>query len=136
MAGEFMAWDPIARRKVWTIPERWPVWSGAAATAGGLIFYGNLEGWFKAVDARTGRVLWQFKTASGIIGQPTTWRGPDGRQYVAILSGIGGWAGAMISSELDERDPTAAKGFGNMVAELKAQANIGGMLYVFALPDA
>ena len=133
-AGEFMAWDPVARRKAWTIPERWPVWSGAAATAGGLVFYGNLEGWFKAVDADTGQVLWQFKTGSGIVGQPTTWRGPDGRQYVAILSGIGGWAGAMVSSNLDPRDPTAAKGFGNMTKDLKAQSSSGGTLYVFALP--
>ncbi|MGA0607166.1 PQQ-dependent dehydrogenase, methanol/ethanol family [Phenylobacterium sp. VNQ135] len=133
-AGEFMAWDPVGRRKVWTIPEKWPVWSGAVATAGGLVFYGNLEGWFKAVDANTGQVLWQFKTGSGIIGQPTTWRGPDGRQYVAILSGIGGWAGAIVSSDLDPRDPTAAKGFGNMSRDIKADSNSGGMLYVFALP--
>nr|WP_298726218.1 PQQ-dependent dehydrogenase, methanol/ethanol family [uncultured Steroidobacter sp.] len=132
--GELMAWDPVARRKLWSVPERWPVWSGTAVTAGDVVFYGNLEGWFKAVHARTGEVLWQFKTASGIIGQPTTFRGPDGRQYVAILSGIGGWAGAIVSSELDERDPTAAKGFGNMVGELKKQSGIGGMLYVFALP--
>ncbi|MDB5423607.1 MAG: mxaF, partial [Phenylobacterium sp.] len=134
--GEFMAWDPVARRKVWTIDERWPVWSGAAATAGGVVFYGNLEGWFKAVDARTGALLWQFRTASGIIGQPTTWRGPDGRQYVSVLSGIGGWAGAMVSSQLDPRDPTAAKGFGNMTADLKKQTSAGGMLYVFALPTS
>jgi PQQ-dependent dehydrogenase (methanol/ethanol family) len=132
--GELMAWDPIARRKVWSVPEQWPVWSGTAVTAGDIVFYGNLEGWFKAVHARTGEVLWQYKTASGIIGQPTTFRGPDGRQYVAILSGIGGWAGAIVSSELDERDPTAAKGFGNMIGELKKQSGIGGMLYVFALP--
>ena len=133
-AGEFMAWDPVARKKVWTIAERWPAWSGAVATAGGLVFYGNLEGWFKAVDARSGAVLWQFKTASGIVGQPTTFTGPDGRQYVAILSGIGGWAGGLVSSDLDPRDPTAAKGFGNMSAELKKQATAAGMLYVFALP--
>jgi lanthanide-dependent methanol dehydrogenase len=133
-AGEFMAWDPLGRRKVWAITERWPVWSGAAATAGDVVFYGNLEGWFKAVDARSGKVLWQYRTASGIIGQPTVWRGPDGHQYVAILSGIGGWVGAMVSSELDERDPTAAKGFGNMLSELKKQSGIGGMLYVFSLP--
>jgi PQQ-dependent dehydrogenase (methanol/ethanol family) len=133
--GELMAWDPVARRKIWSIPEQWPVWSGTAVTAGDVVFYGNLEGWFKAVHARTGEVLWQFRTASGIIGQPTTFRGPDGRQYVAILSGIGGWAGAIVSSELDERDPTAAKGFGNMIGELKKQSGIGGMLYVFALPQ-
>jgi lanthanide-dependent methanol dehydrogenase len=133
-AGELMAWDPLQRRKVWGIAEKWPVWSGVAATAGDVVFYGTLEGWFKAVDARTGEVLWQYRTASGIIGQPTVWRGPDGHQYVAILSGIGGWVGAIISSELDERDPTAAKGFGNMIGELKKQSGIGGMLYVFSLP--
>jgi PQQ-dependent dehydrogenase (methanol/ethanol family) len=133
-AGEFMAWDPIGRKKVWTIAERWPVWSGALATAGGVVFYGNLEGWFKAVDARTGALLWQFKTASGIVGQPTTWRAPDGRQYVSILSGIGGWAGGMVSGDLDPRDPTAAKGFGNMEGELKKQGSSAGTLYVFALP--
>jgi PQQ-dependent dehydrogenase (methanol/ethanol family) len=133
-AGEFMAWDPVARKKVWTIDERWPVWSGALATAGGVVFYGNLEGWFKAVDAKSGAVLWQFKTASGIVGQPSTFRGPDGRQYVAILSGIGGWAGGLVSGDLDPRDPTAAKGFGNMESDLKKESSAGGMLYVFALP--
>jgi PQQ-dependent dehydrogenase (methanol/ethanol family) len=135
-AGEFMAWDPVSRRKVWTIAERWPVWSGAVATGGGVVFYGNLEGWFRAVDAKTGKLLWQYKCASGIVGQPTTWKGPDGKQYVSVLVGIGGWAGAVVSSQLDTRDPTAAKGFGNMTADLKKQASTGGMLYVFALPSS
>jgi PQQ-dependent dehydrogenase (methanol/ethanol family) len=134
-AGEFMAWDPVGRREVWTIPEKWPVWSGAAVTASGIVFYGNLEGWFKAVDADTGKLLWQFQTGSGIIGQPTTWRGPDGRQYVAILSGIGGWVGSMVSKNLDPRDPTAQKGFANMTADLKKDSGRGGgTLFVFGLP--
>jgi lanthanide-dependent methanol dehydrogenase len=134
-AGEFMAWDPVTRRKVWTIAEKWPVWSGSAVTASGIVFYGNLEGWFKAVDADTGKLLWQFQTGSGIIGQPTTWRGPDGRQYVAILSGIGGWVGSMVSKNLDPRDPTAQKGFANMTADLKKDSGRGGgVLYVFRLP--
>ena len=93
-----------------------------------------MDGWFKAVDAKTGAVLWQFKTSSGIVGPPSTFKGPDGRQYVAILSGIGGWAGGIVSSDLDPRDPTAAKGFGNMQTELKQQGSAGGTLYVFALP--
>jgi alcohol dehydrogenase (cytochrome c) len=134
-AGEFMAWDPVRRRKVWAIKEKWPVWSGAAVTAGGVVFYGNLQGWFKAVDARTGKLLWQFQTGSGIIGQPTTWRGPDGRQYVSVLSGIGGWVGSMVSKNLDPRDPTAQKGFANMTGDLKKDSGKGaGTLYVFALP--
>ena len=130
-----MAWDPVNRRKVWTIKERWPVWSGAAVTASGIVFYGNLEGWFKAVDADSGKLLWQFQTGSGIIGQPTVWRGPDGREYVAIISGIGGWIGSMVSKNLDPRDPTAAHGWGNMTKELKQVTNKGaGTLFVFALP--
>jgi PQQ-dependent dehydrogenase (methanol/ethanol family) len=136
-AGEFMAWDPVNRRKAWTIKERWPVWSGAAVTASGIVFYGNLEGWFKAVDADTGKLLWQFQTGSGIIGQPTVFRGPDGREYVAIISGIGGWIGSMISKNLDPHDPTAAKGWGNMTGDLKNVTNKGaGTLFVFALPGA
>jgi PQQ-dependent dehydrogenase (methanol/ethanol family) len=88
--GWVTAWDPVAARPAWQIAERYPAWSGTLATAGDLVFYGNLEGWFKAVHARTGQLLWQFKTGSGIVGQPITYRGPDGRQYVAIFSGIGG----------------------------------------------
>jgi len=132
--GEFCAWDPVARKKVWSIPEEFPLWSGAAATAGGLVFYGTLDGWFKAVDDSSGKVLWRFKTDSGIIGQPTVFRGPDGHQYVAILSGIGGWAGAMVSNDLDPRDATAGNGWGSAVADLKRRVAKGGTLYVFSLP--
>ncbi|HEX6012071.1 MAG TPA: methanol/ethanol family PQQ-dependent dehydrogenase, partial [Geminicoccaceae bacterium] len=132
--GEMMAWDPIDRRKAWTIAEHFPLWSGALATAGGVVFYGTLEGWFKAVDAATGELLWQFKTGSGIIGQPTTFRGPDKHQYVAILSGIGGWPGSIVSGDLDPRDQTAASGWGGAVGDLKQVTTKGGMLYVFALP--
>ncbi len=132
--GEFSAWDIREGKELWTIKERFPIWSGAVATAGDVVFYGNMEGWFKAVHARTGEVLWQFKTSSGIIGQPTTYRGPDGKQYVAILSGVGGWAGAIVSGDLDPRDATAALGFVNAMRELKNVTTKGGTLYVFKLP--
>jgi PQQ-dependent dehydrogenase (methanol/ethanol family) len=132
--GEFSAWDIREGKELWTVKERFPIWSGAVATAGDVVFYGNMEGWFKAVHARTGEVLWQFKTASGIIGQPTTYRGPDGKQYVAILSGVGGWAGAIVSGDLDPRDATSALGFVNAMRELKNVTTKGGTLYVFKLP--
>ncbi|MDE3761530.1 methanol/ethanol family PQQ-dependent dehydrogenase [Sinorhizobium meliloti] len=132
--GELSAWDILAGKEVWTIKERFPVWGGTMTTAGGLVFYGNMEGWFRAVDAKTGEVLWQFKTSSGIIGQPTTYRGPDGKQYVAVLSGVGGWAGSIVSGDLDPRDSTAALGFVNAMADLKQATTKGGNLYVFALP--
>jgi PQQ-dependent dehydrogenase (methanol/ethanol family) len=132
--GFLTAWDPINKAPAWQIRENFPVWSGALATAGDVVFYGTMEGWFKAVNARTGELLWQFKTGSGIIGQPVTFRGPDGKQYVAILSGIGGWPGAIVSGDLDTRDATAAGGWGRALEDLPSATTKGGTLYVFALP--
>ncbi|WP_352634738.1 methanol/ethanol family PQQ-dependent dehydrogenase [Mesorhizobium sp. M0145] len=132
--GAFTAWDVAAAKPAWSLKENFPVWSGAVATAGNVVFYGTMEGWFKAVSARTGELLWQFKTSSGIIGQPITYRGPDGHQYVAILSGVGGWAGAIVSGDLDPRDATAALGFVNVMKDLKDVTTPGGTLYVFRLP--
>jgi PQQ-dependent dehydrogenase (methanol/ethanol family) len=132
--GEFSAWDPLARRKRWSIRERFPVWSGALATAGDVVFYGTMEGWLKAVDAASGRLLWQYRTGSGIVGQPISYRGPDGRQYIAILSGVGGWAGGIVVNELDPRDATAGTGFAHAMRDLPRHTPKGGMLYVFALP--
>jgi lanthanide-dependent methanol dehydrogenase len=132
--GEFAAWDPVAAKKTWSIKEYFPVWSGALVTAGDVVFYGTMEGWFKAIDAATGAELWKFKCGSGIIGQPVSYRGPDGKQYIAILSGVGGWAGAIVVGELDARDPTAALGFVNAMRDLPQHSTKGGMLYVFALP--
>jgi PQQ-dependent dehydrogenase (methanol/ethanol family) len=133
-AGFFTAWDPVEGKIVWTLPEKFPVWSGALATAGDVVFFGTLEGWFKAVDAKTGELLWQFKTGSGIVGQPITYKGPDGKQYVAILSGVGGWAGAIVAGGLDPRDSSAALGFVAATRELPKYTTQGGMLYVFSLP--
>nr|WP_245322487.1 MULTISPECIES: methanol/ethanol family PQQ-dependent dehydrogenase [unclassified Mesorhizobium]WIE94586.1 methanol/ethanol family PQQ-dependent dehydrogenase [Mesorhizobium sp. WSM4875] len=132
--GAFTAWDIAAEKPAWSLKENFPVWSGAVVTAGDIVFYGTMEGWFKAVSAKTGELLWQFKTSSGIIGQPVTYRGPDGHQYVAILSGVGGWAGAIVSGDLDPRDATAALGFVNAMKDLKNTTTAGGTLYVFRLP--
>jgi lanthanide-dependent methanol dehydrogenase len=132
--GLFTAWDPIAAKPRWTVHEDLPVWSGALVTAGDVVFYGTMDGWFKAVDAESGRLLWQFKTGSGIVGQPISYRGPDGKQYIAILSGVGGWAGAVVAGDLDPRDGSAAAGFANVIGDLKQRTAKGGALYVFALP--
>src|SRR5437868_6214013 len=86
--GLFDAWDPVGQHVVWSIKEDLPVWSGALVTAGDVAFYGTMDGWFKAVDARTGKELWKFKTGSGIISQPMTYR-YGGKQYIAVLSGVG-----------------------------------------------
>ena len=132
--GEFTGWDVNAGKVLWSIKEKYPVWSGSVVTAGDVAFYGTMDGWFKAVDANSGAPLWQFKTSSGIIGQPTTWRGPDGKQYVGVLSGVGGWAGAIVAGDLDARDGTAALGFVNAMKDLPQDTTKGGTLYVFSLP--
>lgn len=132
--GEFTAWDPVAKKSAWKIKETWPAWSGTVVTAGDVVFYGTMDRWFKAVHARTGEELWRFQTGSGIIGQPITYRGPDGKQYVAILAGVGGWAGAIVAGDLLPEDETAALGMVNATKELPKATPKGGMLYVFALP--
>ena len=131
--GELSAWDPVARKKAWSVPERFPAWSGALATAGDVVFYGTMEGRFKALDAKSGKLLWEFKTDSGIIGQPVTYLAPDGKQYVAVLAGVGGWAGGVVSGGLDTRDGSAALGFVNAMKDLPDATKKGGTLYVFAL---
>ena len=131
--GELTAWDPVAAKASWVIREKYPVWSGALSTAGNIVFYGNMEGWFKAVEAKSGQVLWQFKTGSGIIGQPIAYKGPDGHQYIAIFSGIGGWPGAVVVNDLDTRDATAAAGWGQAMRDLKNDTTRGGTLYVFTV---
>jgi lanthanide-dependent methanol dehydrogenase len=132
--GVLTAWDPVRRQPKWEIKEDLPLFGPALATAGGLVFYGTMDGWFKAIDARDGKLLWRFKAGSGIIGQPISYRGPDGRQYIAVVAGVGGWAGAIVSGNLDPRDPTAALGFVNAVRDLPEKTTAGGMLYVFRLP--
>ena len=92
------------RQPVWVIKENFPVWSGTVVTAGDLVFYGTMDGWFKAVNARTGEIAWKYKVDSGIIGQPISYKGPDGHQYIAVLSGVGGWSGAVVSGPVDPRD--------------------------------
>jgi PQQ-dependent dehydrogenase (methanol/ethanol family) len=132
--GEMTAWDPAQAKPAWKLREEFPIWSGALSTGGGVVFYGTMDGWFKAVDAKDGHELWKFKCGSGIIGQPITYRGPDGKQYVAVLSGVGGWAGAIVAGDLDPRDSTAALGFVNVMRDLPKVTAKGGMLYAFALP--
>lgn len=134
--GQFTAWDVVQSKPAWQINEDLPIWSGTLATAGDLVFYGTMDGWFKAIDARNGDLKWQFRTGSGIIGQPIAYRGPDGRQYIAIFSGVGGWAGAIVSGNLDPRDPTGALGFVGAMTDLKQRTAPGGTLYVFALPQS
>ena len=129
--GNFIAWDGKTGKIVWSNPEQFSVWSGALATAGGVVFYGTLEGYLKAVDAKSGKELYKFKTPSGIIGNVMTYE-HGGKQYVAILSGVGGWAGIGLAAGLT--DPQAGLGAVGGYAGLRNYTSLGGQLTVFALP--
>ncbi|MCW2315576.1 alcohol dehydrogenase (cytochrome c) [Rhodoblastus acidophilus] len=130
--GNFIAWDATKGKIVWSDPEQFSVWSGALATAGDIVFYGTLEGYLKAVDAKTGKLLYKYKTPSGIIGNVMTYQ-HKGKQYVAVLSGVGGWAGIGLAAGL--ADPHAGLGAVGGYAALSNYTALGGTLTVFALPD-
>jgi PQQ-dependent dehydrogenase (methanol/ethanol family) len=130
--GELVAWDPVGARKVWGVKdEKFPVYSGVLATGGDVIFYGTMDGWFKAVDARTGTELWKFHCGSGIVANPITYLGPDGKQYVAVYSGIGGWMGAVAFPDVSIDDPYAALGVVGAMKDIKKYTGPGDVLYVF-----
>ncbi len=130
--GNFIAWDARKGKIVWSNPEQFSVWSGALSTDGGIVFYGTLEGYLKAVDAKTGKELYRFKTPSGIIGNVMTYT-HKGKQYVAVLSGVGGWAGIGLAAGLT--DPNAGLGAVGGYSALSNYTALGGQLTVFALPD-
>ncbi|MBE1276409.1 methanol/ethanol family PQQ-dependent dehydrogenase [Enterovibrio baiacu] len=131
--GNFIAWDAEKGEIVWSIPEPFSVWSGALATGGGIVFYGTLEGYLKAVDEKTGKELYRFKTPSGIIGNVNTYM-HNGKQYIAVLSGVGGWAGIGMAAGLEgDTDGLGAVG---AYRKLSDYTQLGGVLTVFALPES
>jgi len=129
--GAFTAWDPTSGKIVWSKDEPFSVWAGAVATAGDVVFYGTLEGFVKAVDAKTGEELYKFKTPSGIIGNVNTWS-YNGKQFVGVLSGLGGWAGIGMAAGLEG----SSEGLGAVGAyrSLSNFTKLGGTFTVFALP--
>ncbi|WP_088344257.1 MULTISPECIES: lanthanide-dependent methanol dehydrogenase XoxF5 [Rhodomicrobium] len=129
--GNFIAWDADKGAIKWSIKEPFSVWSGALATAGDVVFYGTLEGYLKAVDATTGKELYKFKTPSGIIGNVMTYT-QGGKQYVAVLSGVGGWAGIGLAAGLT--NPQDGLGAVGGYAGLSKYTSLGGSLTVFTLP--
>jgi alcohol dehydrogenase (cytochrome c) len=115
--GELVAWDPIANKKVWGIKEDLPFNGGTLSTAGNLVFSGNLHGDFRAMDAKTGKVLWSKNLGSGIGAGPVTYS-VDGKQYVAIVIG---------------RTAALPAFLGEIGKKMVAAAPEGGALFVFAL---
>jgi alcohol dehydrogenase (cytochrome c) len=130
--GNFIAWDASAGKIVWSKPERFSVWSGALATAGDIVFYGTLEGHLKAVDIRDGKELFSYRTPSGIIGNINTYM-YNGKQHIAVLSGVGGWAGIGMAAGLQgEQEGLGAVG---AYKSLSNYTQLGGVLTVFTLPN-
>ncbi|GAC1491822.1 MAG: methanol/ethanol family PQQ-dependent dehydrogenase [Vulcanimicrobiaceae bacterium] len=128
--GAVIAWDPNDGKIVWTDPEKFPAWSGTLTTAGGVSFYGTMDGFFKGVDTKTGAELYKFKVPSGIIGNPITYT-HNGKQYVAVFSGVGGWAALGLAAGLT--NPTAGLGAVNAALDLGSYTQLGGDLMVFSL---
>lgn len=110
--GYVNAIEPVSGHVVWSHRTQWPMVASMLATAGDVVFTGEPTGEVDAFDARSGALLWQFQTGSGIHSNPVTY-GVRGKQYVAV-PGWGGWA----------------KGF----APGLAAAPRGDALFVFALP--
>jgi lanthanide-dependent methanol dehydrogenase len=129
--GNFIAWDAGNGKIVWSDPEPFSAWGGALATAGGVVFYGTLEGYLKAVDEKTGKELYRYKTPSGIIGNVMNYN-HGGKQYIAVLSGVGGWAGIGMAAGLTK--DTDGLGAVGAYKSLANYTQLGGVLTVFALP--
>jgi alcohol dehydrogenase (cytochrome c) len=114
--GAMRALDPATGKIVWEVKDPAPLWGGALATAGNLVFWGTADGYLKAADAKTGKVLWQFQTGTGIIAPPITWE-QDGEQYIAVAAG---WGGAVPL-------------WGGEVAKRTNMLNQGGSMWAFKL---
>ncbi len=129
--GTFLAWDAGNGKIVWANKEQFSVWSGVLTTAGGIACHGTLEGNFKCVDQKDGKLLYKNKTPSGIIGNVMTY-GHGGKQYIAVYSGVGGWAGIGLAAGLT--NPTDGLGAVGGYAGLNDYTALGGSLTVWSLP--
>jgi PQQ-dependent dehydrogenase (methanol/ethanol family) len=128
--GRLIAFDPVSGQTKWAVDEKWQVYSGPLTTDSGVLFFGTLDGWFKAVDQATGKTLYEFLTPSGIIGNPMTYM-HKGKQYVAVLTGVGGWAAIGLAEGLTKG--TEGLGAVALTTSLGDYTNLGGTLVVFTL---
>jgi PQQ-dependent dehydrogenase (methanol/ethanol family) len=128
--GRLIAFNQVTGETKWTINDMFQDYSGPLTTDSGVLFYGTLGGWFKAVDQASGKVLYQFHTPSGIIGNPITYM-HKGKQYIAVLTGVGGWAAIGLAEGLTKG--TEGLGAVGLTTSLTDWTNLGGTLVVFSL---
>ena len=128
--GRLIAYDSVSGQTKWSVDDMFQVYSGPLTTDGDVVFYGTLDGWFKAVDEASGKELYKFHAPSGIIGNPMTYT-YKGKQYVAVLSGVGGWAAIGLAEGLTKG--TEGLGAVGLTTSLADYTNLGGTLLVFSL---
>ncbi|MBS7458441.1 methanol/ethanol family PQQ-dependent dehydrogenase [Coralloluteibacterium stylophorae] len=134
--GVVKAFDVVSGKTLWEREEKFPTWSGTLVTDGGLVFYGTLDGWFRAVNSETGEELWSKKLPSGVIGNPIAYEA-NGEEYVAVYSGVGGWIGLPITAGLDPADPYGALGAAGLAFSNDFdQIPLGGMVHTFRIGGA
>jgi alcohol dehydrogenase (cytochrome c) len=117
--GELMAWDPVNRKKAWELKLPLPFNGGTMTTAGNLVFFGDITGEFRALNAATGKGLWQINVGTGIGAGAMSYE-IDGKQYVAVVAG---------------RNVSLPHGMGEPGKQIAAVTPEGGALLVFTLQD-